>query len=148
MEVILLERIKNLGHVGDKVNVKPGFARNFLVPYQKAVPATKQHLADFEASRVELEKRAKELLAEAEKRAAALNAISLTLARKASDEGKLYGAVSIHDLIEAIKEKGQDVEKRELTLLEDAIRSVGVYHLEVNLHSDVVANIEVTVDAS
>src|SRR5690606_19704894 len=121
MEVILQERIRNLGSVGDKVAVKSGFARNYLVPAGKAVYATKQNVAEFEARRAELEKKAAELLKQAQGRAKQFAGMSLTIIRKASEEGKLYGSVGTFEVIEAFKQKGLDVHKNELDMPEGAI---------------------------
>lgn len=147
MEVILLERVRNLGHLGETVNVKAGYARNYLLPYGKAVVANKANVAYFEQRRSELEKTAAELLAKANARAKQMEGLSIVIARKASDEGKLFGSVSVHDVLDAIVAQNIEVEKRELNLVEGPIRSVGEFPLEIHLHSDVIVNLAVTVKA-
>jgi large subunit ribosomal protein L9 len=147
MEVILLERIRNLGHLGDKVNVKSGFARNFLVPYGKAVSATKENLELFETRRAELEKKAADVLAVAEKAASTLNGMHIVLKRKTSEEGHLYGSVTVAEIHDAIVAQGGTVEKREIDLTDGPIRELGEYTVDAQLHSDVTAKIKVTVEA-
>lgn len=145
MQVILLEKIRNLGDLGQTVTVKPGYGRNFLIPYKKAVFATPENLSRFEKQRAELEKRAQEVLAEAQKRAEVINSSNVTIEAQASDEGKLYGSVGINEIKEELDKKGIDVSKREITLPEGPFYSVGEYQVEVHLHSDVVASLKVEV---
>jgi large subunit ribosomal protein L9 len=147
MEVILLEKTSN-GNIGDKVSVKSGFARNFLIPFGKAIPATADNISVFESRRAELEEKAKQKHAEAEARAATLNGLSLTISAQASDEGKLYGSVSTIEVMNAILEAGQSVEKREIILPEGPIHQVGEFDIQVQVHSDIVADIKVTVVAA
>ncbi len=147
MEVILLEKIANLGSLGDKVTVKAGYGRNFLVPFGKAVPANKGNLEAFEARRAELEKAAAEKLSSATKRAAEMAEIELTLTAKAGDEGKLFGSIGPRDLAEAITSAGVEVAKSEIRLPEGPIRAIGEYDVAVQLHTDVAANIKVFVEA-
>ena len=147
MEVILLEKIANLGSLGDKVSVKAGYGRNFLVPFGKAVPANKENLEAFEARRAELEKAAAEKLSGATKRATEMAEIELTLTAKAGDEGKLFGSIGPRDLAEAITSAGVKVAKSEIRLPEGPIRAVGEYDVAVQLHTDVAANIKVFVEA-
>lgn len=147
MQIILLERIRNLGHLGDTVTVKPGYGRNYLIPYGKAVPATKENLAHFEARRAELEKIAAEKLSEAKKRAETLNDVTITLVRKTADEGRLYGSVTIQDIIVAASEKGVQLEKHEVTLPNGPIRNTGEFSIDVELHSDVVVALKLMVEA-
>ncbi len=147
MEVILLEKVANLGSLGDKVKVKAGYGRNFLVPYGKAVPATKDNLEAFEARRAELEKAAAEKLASAEARAEKLNGASFTISSKAGDEGKLFGSIGVRDIADAISTSGTEVEKSEVRLPEGPIRAVGEYDIELQLHSDVTAEVKLTVVA-
>ncbi|MDX1635448.1 MAG: 50S ribosomal protein L9 [Marinobacter sp.] len=147
MEVILLEKVANLGSLGDKVKVKSGYGRNFLVPYGKAVPATKDNLEAFEARRAELEKAAAEKLASAEARAEKLNGASFTISSKAGDEGKLFGSIGVRDIADAISTSGTEVEKSEVRLPEGPLRAVGEYDIELQLHSDVTAEVKVTVVA-
>lgn len=145
MNVILLERIGNLGDLGEEVVVKPGFARNFLIPQGKAVRATAENRAVFEERRAELERLANERLGEAQARAARLAGTSVTIVVKAGDEGKLYGSVGTQDIAEAIAAKGVEVEKSEVRLPEGAIRVVGEYEIDVQLHSDVIVTVQVAV---
>ena len=147
MEVILLEKVANLGTLGDKVVVKPGYGRNFLIPQGKAVRASAEKMAEFEARRAELEKAAAAKLSDAEARAAKMAEIELTLTAKSGDEGKLFGSIGARDLAEAITSTGVAVEKSEIRLPEGSIRSVGEYDVAVQLHTDVAATIKVFIVA-
>lgn len=147
MDVILLEKIANLGDLGDKVTVKAGYGRNFLIPFGKAAPATKENVAAFEARRAELETAASEKLAGAEKRAAEMAEIELTLTAKAGDEGKLFGSIGPRDLAEAITSAGVAVAKSEIRMAEGPIRAVGEYDVAIQLHTDVAATIKVFIEA-
>jgi large subunit ribosomal protein L9 len=147
MNVILLERIRNLGDLGDEVAVKPGFARNFLIPQGKAVRATAENRAVFEERRVELERVANERLGAAQGRAAKLEGMAVTIVVKAGEEGKLYGSVGTQDIAEAVAAKGVEVEKSEVRLPEGPIRVVGDYEIDLQLHSDVIVPIQVSVVA-
>ena len=147
MKVILQEEVANLGNVGDQVSVKPGFGRNYLIPYNKAVPATPEAIADFEKRRAELEKAAVKLLAAAKQRADKLADLSVTLSANAGEEGKLFGSISPRDIAEAITEAGIAVEKREVDLPEGPIRTTGEYEVHVQLHSDVKATVKLVVKA-
>lgn len=147
MEVILLERVRNLGHLGETVNVKAGYARNYLLPYGKAVVANKANIAYFEQRRAELEKTAADLLGKANARAKQMEGLSIVITRKASEEGKLFGSVTVHDIMDAISAQNIEIEKRELNLVEGPIRSVGQFPLEVHLHSDVIVGLTITVEA-
>ncbi|MGI2026980.1 50S ribosomal protein L9 [Endozoicomonas acroporae] len=147
MEVILLEKIAKLGKLGDKVTVKNGYGRNFLIPFGKALPATEANLATFEARRAELESAANEQLSSAQKRAAEMAEIELTLTAKAGDEGKLFGSIGPRDLAEAITSAGVAVAKSEIRLPEGPIRAVGEYDVGIHLHSDVAATIKVFIEA-
>lgn len=148
MDVILLEKVRNLGNLGDKVSVKAGYGRNYLIPKSKAVFATEKNLELFEQRRAELEKKAQKVLAEAEQRAAKLNDITVQISAQASDEGKLYGSVGIIEIKDAVAARDIDIDKREIVMPEGPIHSVGEYVLEVHLHSDVVAELKVEVVAS
>lgn len=148
MNVILLEKVRNLGSLGDTVEVKPGFARNYLLPSGKAVRATKVNLEQFEARRAELEKKAADLLAEAQQRAEKLNELSIEIAALTSDEGKLYGSVAPHDVAAAINDAGVAVLKSEISMPEGPIHSIGEYTVSVLVHSDVTANVKITVVSS
>lgn len=147
MQVILLEAVENLGKLGDTVKVKPGYARNFLLPQGKAVPATKENLAEVEAQRAELERHEAEMLALAKSRAEKLEGMQVTVARKAGDEGKLFGSVGPVDITEALAASGSEVERHEVRIPVDSIRQVGEYPVIIHLHADVEANITVNVVA-
>ena len=145
MQVILLEKVRGLGNLGDCVEVKPGYGRNFLIPQKKAVFATKENQAAFEARRSDLEKNAAQAFAKAQERAAKFNDVTITIAAQASDEGKLYGSVGITEILEALQEKGFEINKREIQLPTGPIYSIGDYVIDLILHSDVVANLQLTV---
>ncbi|MGD8558996.1 MAG: 50S ribosomal protein L9 [Gammaproteobacteria bacterium] len=145
MNVILLEKIANLGDLGDSVKVKAGYGRNFLIPQGKAVPATTENVEKFEARRAELEKAAAEKLSTAEARKDAISKLTISIAQKAGDEGKLFGSVGTTDIAQAITDAGVAVEKREIRLPTGPIRQVGDYMIEIELHSDVIAEINVNV---
>ena len=147
MEVILLERVANLGNLGDRVNVKAGYGRNFLVPSKKAVPANAANIADFEARRAELEKAAAEVLATAQTRAEAIAAIgTITIQANAGEEGKLFGSIGVTDIVDAVATAGVTVERREVALPE-AIRHIGEFEVSFQLHSDVAQAIQLVVEA-
>lgn len=148
MQVILLEKVRNLGDLGDKVKVKPGYGRNFLIPQNKAVFATEKNVEVFNQRRAELEKRAKTTLANAEQRAAKFNDTSITIAAQASDEGKLYGSVGPNEIKEALQAKSIEISKREIVMPEGPIHSVGQYVIEIHVHSDVIANLQVEIVAA
>lgn len=145
MEVILLEKVRNLGNLGDKVHVKSGYGRNYLIPQNKAVFATGQNIDLFEKRRAELEKKAQQSLANAEQRAAKLNDITLVISAMASDEGKLYGSVGVNEIKDALIEKQIEVSKREIVMPEGPLHSIGNYVVEVHVHSDVIANLQVEI---
>jgi len=147
MEVILLEKVENLGNLGDRVKVKPGYGRNFLIPSGKATPATEEHIKAFEARRAELEKAAADTLAEAEARRDQLAGMNVTIKAKAGDEGKLFGSVGSSDIAEAISAAGVAVERSEVRLPEGAFRQIGEYTVALHLHTDVNAEVTVTVEA-
>ena len=145
MEVILFETVQNLGSVGDTVNVKPGFARNFLIPQGKAMPATPEALAAVQTRRAELEEQETEARDAAQAKAEKIEGMTVTVARKAGEEGKLFGSVGTADLVEAIAESGIEVTRHEVLLPDGALRQVGEYDVQVRLHSDVHAQIKVEV---
>jgi len=145
MDLILLEKVTNLGNLGDKVSVKPGYGRNFLVPQGKAVPATAANLAEFEARRAEYEAKAEASLGDAQKRLAALEGASVTVYANASTEGKLYGSVGPRDIAEALTKAGTPVNKSEVVLGEGAFRTVGEFEVVVHLHADVETTVQVIV---
>jgi large subunit ribosomal protein L9 len=145
MEVILLEKVRNLGNLGDKVPVKSGYARNFLIPQNKAVFATEKNVELFNQRRSELEKKEEVSLAHAEQRAAKLNDLTVVLSAQASDEGKLYGSVGPNDIREALQLKSVDVSKREIVMPDGPIHSIGQYVVEIHVHSDVIAHLQVEI---
>lgn len=147
MQVILLEKVKNLGNLGDKVTVKPGYGRNFLIPQGKAVFATEKNIILFEERRSELERKALQSFASAEQRAAKLNDVTVVISAQASDEGKLYGSVGPNDIREALLLKSIEVSKREIVMPEGALHSVGHYTVDIYVHSDVVAHLQVEIVA-
>jgi large subunit ribosomal protein L9 len=147
MELILLQKVTNLGGLGDKVNVKPGYGRNFLVPQGKAVPATAANLAEFEARRAEYEAKATAQLGDAEARKAKLEGATVTIYANASSEGKLYGSVGPREIADALTKLGMPVEKAEVVMGEGAIRNVGETEVIVHLHADVETPVKVVVAA-
>jgi large subunit ribosomal protein L9 len=148
MELILLQKVHKLGNLGDRVKVKPGYGRNYLVPQGKAVPATAANLAEFETRRAEFEAKAKELLSGAEGRQAALEGAAVTISANASTEGKLYGSVGPREIAEALTAAGKPVDKAEVLMGElVAIRQIGEFEVEIALHADIHAKVKVTVVA-
>jgi large subunit ribosomal protein L9 len=147
MEVILLQKIANLGDIGDRVRVKPGFGRNYLLPGGKATLATAENIARFEARRAELETRAAAELAAARKRVAALEGFKLTLTAKAGSEGKLFGSISTTDIAEACKAAGHTIERAEVRLPGGPIRALGEHVITLHLHSDIDIEVPLTVIA-
>lgn len=147
MQVILLENIRNLGKFGSKVNVANGYGRNFLIPNGKAVAATKENLAQFEARRSELESAATDRLRVAQERAAEVNNIHLKIAMLAAEEGKLYGSIGTVELVKAFKDHGVEVCRQEIRLPNGSIRETGEFQVELQLHAEVVAHAKVTVVA-
>ncbi|WP_018692117.1 50S ribosomal protein L9 [Algicola sagamiensis] len=148
MEVILLDKIANLGGLGDQVSVKAGFARNFLFPKGKAVPATKANVEKFEARRAELEAKLADALTAAQARAEKVSALEdVTIVSKAGDEGKLFGSIGTRDIADAITAAGVEVTKAEVRLPLGTIRETGEYDIDVQLHSDVVATVKLAVIA-
>lgn len=145
MEVILLKNVANLGELGDKVAVRPGYGRNYLVPQGFAVPATEANLQAFEERRTELESAAAEGLALAEQRKEKLDGMTVTIARKAGDEGRLFGSVGTGDIAEAITAMGVEVRKQEVRLSDGAFRAAGEYEVTLHLHVDVDARIKLEV---
>ena len=146
MEVILLENIANLGGLGDKVDVKAGFGRNYLIPQGKAVPATEENTAAFEARRAELEAAAAESLNSAEARGEVINGLGLiTIAANAGEEGKLFGSVGTRDIAEAITAAGCQVDKSEVRLPEGALRELGEYEVAIQVHGNVTASVAIAV---
>lgn len=147
MEVILLENIAKLGDLGDKVTVKSGYGRNFLIPQKKAVPATADNLHQFEERRAELEKIAGEKLAEAQGRAAQIEALSISIATQAGEEGKLFGSITVRDIAEAVEAKGVAIEKSEVRLPDGPIRELGEFEIAIHLHPEVDTTLQLAVIA-
>lgn len=147
MEVILLEKVANLGNLGDKVTIKAGYGRNYLVPQGKAVAATAEKIKEFEARRAELEKIAAEKLAAANVRGDALDKLTIVIPHKAGDEGKLFGSVGTQNIADAITEAGTKVEKHEIRMPDGVIRHLGTYDIDVNLHTDVVKTMSIEIAA-
>jgi len=147
MEVILLEKIANLGNLGDKVTIKSGYGRNYLVPQGKAVAATAKKIAEFEARRAELEKAAAEKLSAAQKLGNELSKLQIVITHKAGDEGRLFGSVGTHNIAEAITAAGIVIEKHQIRLPHGAIRHIGDFPIDINLHSDVIVTLSIKVAA-
>jgi large subunit ribosomal protein L9 len=145
MNVILLERVNNLGDLGDEVSVKPGFARNYLIPNAKAVQANKANREVFEQRRAELEAKAEGILGVSKARAEKIEGHILTIMVKSGEEGRLYGSVGTQDIADALVADGHEVERSEVRLPDGAIRAIGEYDIAVQLHSDVTAGIKVAV---
>ena len=147
MEVILLEKIANLGNLGVKVTIKSGYGRNYLVPKGKAVAATAKKIAEFEARRAELEKAAAQKLSAAQKLGTELSRLAVVITHKAGDEGRLFGSVGTHNIAEAITAAGIAIEKHQIRLPHGAIRQIGDYAIDINLHSDVVVTLSIKIAA-
>lgn len=147
MKIILLEKIANLGNLGDAVNVRPGYARNFLFPQGKAVPATATNIAEFEARRAELQAQADAKLASAQERQAQIEALSLSVAVKAGDEGKLFGSLGNRDIADLVTANGVEVAKSEVRLPTGPLRTLGHFEIEIQLHAEVTATLKLQVVA-
>ena len=146
MQVILLENVGKLGELGDQVNVKSGYGRNFLIPFGKAVPATADNVAEFEQRRAELEAAAAEKQAVAEKRAEALSELVVTFPANAGEEGKLFGSIGTRDIAEAVsKASGTEVAKSEVLLPQGVIREIGEFEIDLKLHPEVTTTIKLSV---
>ena len=146
MQLILLQNVQNLGKLGDKVDVKPGYGRNFLVPQGKAVPATEANLAEFEAKRAEYEAKAQAQLDGAEARRAALEGVEVTIRANAAHEGKLYGSITGRDIADQLTKLGHKVEKSEVIMGEGPLRNVGEYEVVIHLHADIETTVKVIVE--
>ena len=145
MQVILLEKVTNLGNLGDVVKVKDGFARNFLLPQGKAKRATEANLKAFEARRAELEKAQADQLAKAKERGAKMEGLTLQIVQKAGVDGRLFGSVTNYDIVEALKAQGHEVERAMVRMPAGPIKQVGEVHIQVQLHTDVVVTVNVSV---
>lgn len=145
MEVILLENVRNLGKFGTKVNVAKGFGRNFLIPQGKAVPATRENIAKFEAERSNLEHAAQQRIQAAQERAAEINNVRIVIHARSAEEGKLYGSIGTIELVRCFKDKGIEVSRQEIRLPNGPLRELGEYTIELQLHAEVIANVKVSV---
>ena len=145
MQIILLEKLPNLGELGDVVKVRQGYARNYLIPHGKAKRATAANLAEFEKRRAELEKAQAEALAAARERATAIDGLTVQITQKAGVDGKLFGSVTNSDISDAIKAQGFDVPKAQIRMPEGPLKQVGEHELKVALHADVIATIKIAV---
>jgi len=145
MQVILMEKVVNLGNLGDVVKVKDGFARNYLIPHGKAKRATPDNLKAFEARRAELERAQAETLAKAQERAAKLQGLTVQISQKAGVDGRLFGSVGNYDIVEALGKQGIEIERSQVRMPQGPLKQVGEYPIEVALHSDVLATITVSV---
>ena len=145
MQVILMEKVGNLGELGDVVKVKDGFARNFLIPHGKAKRATEANLKAFESRRAELEKAQAEQLGAAKERGAKLEGLTLQITQKAGPDGRLFGSVTNYDIVEALQKQGHEVERANIRMPQGPLKQVGDYPIQVALHTDVTVNITVSV---
>ena len=145
MQIILLEKVINLGGLGDVVKVKDGYARNFLIPEGKAKRATPGNLAEFEKRRAELEKAQAETLAAAQAKAGQLEGLTVQITRKAGVDGRLFGSVSTHDIAEVLEQQGHPVERGSIRMPQGPLKAVGDFDVSVSLHTDVLVNIKVSV---
>ncbi len=145
MQVILMEKVANLGNLGDVVKVKDGFARNYLIPQGKAKRATDENLKAFEARRAELEKAQAEALARAQERGAKLDGLTIQITQKAGVDGRLFGSVTNYDIVEALEKQGFEVERGNVRMPAGPLKQVGDYHIQIALHTDVVVTITVSV---
>jgi large subunit ribosomal protein L9 len=147
MDVILLDKVANLGNLGDRVKVRSGYARNFLLPKGKATLATAANVARFEASRTELEKSANDALAAAQGRAAKFEGFKLAITAKAGSEGKLFGSIGTADIAEAASKSGQALERSEVRLPNGPLRTVGEHVVSVHLHTDINLDLPIVITA-
>ena len=145
MQIILLEKIANVGNLGDVVKVKDGYARNFLIPHGKAKRATEENLKAFESRRAELEKAQKEALAKAQERGQKLEGLTIQITQKAGPDGRLFGSVTNYDIVEALKKQGHDVDRSNIRMPQGPLKQVGDFPIQVGLHTDVTVTITVSV---
>jgi large subunit ribosomal protein L9 len=145
MQVILMERVVNLGNLGDVVKVKPGFARNYLIPQGKAKRVTPNNMAEFEKRRAELEQAQADKLAAAQALAVRIEGLSIQISRKAGVDGRLFGSVTHYDLAEALEAQGVHIDKAAIRMPQGPLKQVGEAHVQIALHTDVTASINVTV---
>jgi len=147
MELVLLQKVKNLGNLGDKVRVKPGYGRNFLIPQGQAVPANEANLAEFEKRRAEYEAKANDIMSAAEARKASLEGAQVTIKANSSTEGKLFGSVGPRDIADAFSAAGKPLNKSEVVMGEGPIRHTGEFDVQIHLHADVHTTVKVIVAA-
>ncbi len=145
MQVILMEKLANLGNLGDVVKVKDGYARNYLIPQGKAKRATEANVKAFEARRAELETAQAEALAKAQERGTRLEGVTIQIAQKAGVDGRLFGSVTNFDIVEALKAQGHEVERSQVRMPTGPLKQVGDYHVQIALHADVVVTVNVAV---
>ena len=145
MQVILMEKVANLGELGDVVKVKDGYARNFLIPHGKAKRATEANLKAFESRRAELEKAQAEALAKAQERGAKLDGLTIQITQKAGPDGRLFGSVTNYDIVEALQKQGHEVERANVRMPQGPLKQVGEYPIQIALHTDVAVTIKVSV---
>jgi large subunit ribosomal protein L9 len=145
MQVILMEKVANLGELGDVVKVKDGFARNFLIPQGKAKRATEANLKAFESRRAELEKAQAETLAKAQERGTKLDGLTLQITQKAGPDGRLFGSVTNYDIVEALQKQGHEVERANIRMPQGPLKQVGDFPIQIALHTDVTITITVSV---
>ena len=145
MQVILLDEVQNLGDLGEEVKVRPGYARNYLIPQGKAVVANEENRKKFEARRLELERLHTETLAQAQERARTIDGVQVQIARKVGEEGKLFGSVTTSDIVEALAQVGHEIKRSELHLSTGPIKQIGDFELSVSLHPEVHVKIKVAV---
>ena len=145
MQVILMEKVHNLGELGDVVKVKDGYARNFLIPHGKAKRATEANLKAFESRRAELEQAQAANLAKAQERAAKIEGLTVQITQKAGPDGRLFGSVTNYDIVEALNKLGHDIERSQVRMPQGPLKQVGDYPLQVALHGDVIATVTISV---
>ena len=145
MQVILMEKVANLGNLGDVVKVKDGFARNYLIPHGKAKRATPDNLKAFESRRAELEKAQADILAKAQERGSKLDGLTVQITQKAGPDGRLFGSVTNYDIVEGMKKQGHEVERAQIRMPQGPLKQVGEYPIQVALHTDVTVTIKVSV---
>ena len=145
MQVILMEKVANLGNLGDVVKVKDGYARNFLIPHGKAKRATEENLKAFESRRAELEKAQNEQLAKAQEHGAKLEGLTIQITQKAGPDGRLFGSVTNYDIVEALQKQGHEVERANIRMPQGPLKQVGEYPLQIGLHTDVTVTVKVSV---
>jgi large subunit ribosomal protein L9 len=145
MQIILLEKVTNLGNLGDVVKVKDGYARNFLIPHGKAKRATPDNLKAFESRRAELEKAQADVLAKAQERGSKLDGLIVQITQKAGPDGRLFGSVTNYDIVEALQKQGHEVERANIRMPQGPLKQVGEYPLQIGLHTDVTVTVKVSV---